>query len=166
MVSPMWRKLLNAPIWGKSPMLLLAHLAPGLWVATALLTVAVRFLPDPVLFAVGVPLILMTALSVFPQTVHDHQLCPRCAANLNQIKRAGVLRAALWTLTRPRPASASSPENEPVIPKHETRLTAIEQTRWQLTKLASALVRDGVPADVVMLDAREGCELATRTRRQ
>lgn len=29
--------------------------------------------------------------------------------------------------------------------------------RWQFTKLAAALVRDGVAVDLVMADAAEGC---------
>jgi hypothetical protein len=49
-----------------------------------------------------------------------------------------------------------------LIPEPEVEISPTDQARFQLTKLASALVIDGVPVDLVMLDAREGCEHATR----
>lgn len=48
-----------------------------------------------------------------------------------------------------------------MIPEPEVELTPQEQARVRLTQLAFALVKDGVPVDLVMLDAREGCNLAT-----
>ncbi|MFB8031327.1 hypothetical protein [Streptomyces sp. NPDC055990] len=51
-----------------------------------------------------------------------------------------------------------------MIPEHETDLTPQQSARWQLTKLAAALVRDGVPVDMVMMDARQGCDLASGQR--
>lgn len=47
-----------------------------------------------------------------------------------------------------------------MIPESEVELTPQEQARARLTQLAAALVMDGVSVDVVMLDAREGCNLA------
>lgn len=47
-----------------------------------------------------------------------------------------------------------------MIPTPEQDLTVDEQARWHFTKLAAALVRSGQPVDTVMLDARQGCELA------
>lgn len=48
-----------------------------------------------------------------------------------------------------------------MIPKSEVALTPVESARWNLTKAAAALVRDhGVSPDLVMLDAREGCDHA------
>lgn len=49
-----------------------------------------------------------------------------------------------------------------MIPRSEVNMTPTESARWQLTKLAASLVRDhGVPVDLVMLDAREGCDHAS-----
>ncbi|WP_228002162.1 hypothetical protein [Nocardia australiensis] len=53
-----------------------------------------------------------------------------------------------------------------MIPEPETDLTPQQSTRWRLTKLAAALVRDGVPVDMVMMDARQGCDLAAGRTRQ
>lgn len=47
-----------------------------------------------------------------------------------------------------------------MIPEPEVELTAEESARWAFTKLAAGMVHGGIPADVVMLDAREGCDLA------
>ena len=47
-----------------------------------------------------------------------------------------------------------------MIPEPEKRITCEEAARFRLTKLAAALVRDGVPEAVVMTDAREGVEAA------
>ena len=51
-----------------------------------------------------------------------------------------------------------------MIPEPETDLTPQQSARWNLTKMAAALVRDGVPVDVVMMDARQGCDLASGRR--
>jgi hypothetical protein len=50
-----------------------------------------------------------------------------------------------------------------VIPDPEQRITCEEAARFRLTQLAAALVRDGVPVDVVMADVREGVELAKQS---
>jgi hypothetical protein len=47
-----------------------------------------------------------------------------------------------------------------VIPPPDTTISLVEQQRWTLTRLAAALVRDGVPTTLVMKDAQEGCDLA------
>lgn len=44
-----------------------------------------------------------------------------------------------------------------MIPEGDKQLTITEQARWNFTKMAAGLVRLGVPMDVVMVDAREGC---------
>lgn len=50
-----------------------------------------------------------------------------------------------------------------MIPEPEVEISPTDQVRFQLTKLACALVLDcGVPVDLVMLDAREGYEHAAR----
>jgi hypothetical protein len=49
-----------------------------------------------------------------------------------------------------------------MIPAQDVPLDAQSLARWQLTKLAAALVRDGVSVDLVMSDCREGCELARK----
>lgn len=49
-----------------------------------------------------------------------------------------------------------------MIPNSDTTLTTEQAARWQLTRLAAALVRDGVPITQVMADAREGCELGAQ----
>jgi hypothetical protein len=51
-----------------------------------------------------------------------------------------------------------------MIPEPEVVLTPEQSARWTLTRLAAALVMDGVPVDLVMLDARQGCELAATAR--
>ena len=51
-----------------------------------------------------------------------------------------------------------------MIPEPETDLTPQQSARWNLTKMAAALVRDGVPVETVMLDARQGCDLASGRR--
>lgn len=47
-----------------------------------------------------------------------------------------------------------------MIPPPDVVLSSAEQRRWELTKAACALVESGVPVDLVMADAREGCDLA------
>ncbi|RSD21979.1 hypothetical protein [Amycolatopsis eburnea] len=54
-----------------------------------------------------------------------------------------------------------------MIPKTDVALTPAERARWELTKAAAALVRDhGVSPDLVMLDAREGCDHAANYLRR
>lgn len=53
-----------------------------------------------------------------------------------------------------------------MFPEPETDLTSEQSARWQLSKLAAALVMDGVPVDLVMLDAREGCAVGQRAARR
>jgi hypothetical protein len=48
-----------------------------------------------------------------------------------------------------------------VIPAAGGNLDGVTLARWRLTRLAAALVRDGVPVHVVMADARQGCDLAS-----
>ena len=48
-----------------------------------------------------------------------------------------------------------------MIPEPEVELTPQQIMRCKLTRLAAALVMDGVSPDLVMLDARQGCDLAT-----
>jgi hypothetical protein len=48
-----------------------------------------------------------------------------------------------------------------VIPVAGGDFDDVTVARWRLTRLAAALVRDGVPAHVVMADARQGCDLAS-----
>jgi hypothetical protein len=47
-----------------------------------------------------------------------------------------------------------------VIPEPDVDLTPEQAARWRLTRSAAALVQSGVSPDLVMLDAREGCDLA------
>lgn len=47
-----------------------------------------------------------------------------------------------------------------MIPEAEEEMTVEQSARWRLTRLAAALVQSGVSPDIVMLDAREGCDLA------
>jgi hypothetical protein len=47
-----------------------------------------------------------------------------------------------------------------MIPEPEVELTPEQVVRAKFTRLAAALVLDGVSPDLVMLDAREGCALA------
>lgn len=49
-----------------------------------------------------------------------------------------------------------------MIPEPEEELTAEQSARWAFTKLAAGMVQGGIPTDVVMRDAREGCDLAIR----
>jgi hypothetical protein len=49
----------------------------------------------------------------------------------------------------------------PVIPPPDVELDVLEQRRWEFTKAAYGLIQAGVPAALVMVDAREGCDLAT-----
>lgn len=49
-----------------------------------------------------------------------------------------------------------------MIPAANTEIDAATAARWELTKMAAALVRGGVPVALVMSDCREGCDLATR----
>lgn len=53
-----------------------------------------------------------------------------------------------------------------MIPEPEVDLTPEQMARATLTRLAAALVLDGVSPDLVMLDAREGCQLAQATLRR
>ena len=53
-----------------------------------------------------------------------------------------------------------------MIPEFEVDLTPQQMRRSELTRLAAALVMDGVPVDLVMLDAGQGCELAQRVARR
>lgn len=46
-----------------------------------------------------------------------------------------------------------------MIPEADQELTAEQSARWRFTRLAAALVQSGVSPDLVMLDAREGCEM-------
>jgi hypothetical protein len=51
-------------------------------------------------------------------------------------------------------------ERRAVIPEPDVELTVEQSARWRLTRLAASLVESGVSADLVMLDAREGCDMA------
>lgn len=52
-----------------------------------------------------------------------------------------------------------------MIPEPEVDLTPEQSARWKFTRLAAALVEAGVPVDLVMLDARQGCDLALARER-
>ncbi len=49
-----------------------------------------------------------------------------------------------------------------MIPPPDVDLDAITSRRWQLTKLAAALHREGVPATTLHTDIAEGVALATK----
>ncbi len=49
-----------------------------------------------------------------------------------------------------------------MIPPADQPLTHQQKLRWDLTKLAAALVHMGVPVALVMQDAKQGCDMATR----
>lgn len=46
-----------------------------------------------------------------------------------------------------------------MIPEPEVDLTPEQAARWRFTRSAAALVQMGISSDLVMLDAREGCDL-------
>jgi hypothetical protein len=49
-----------------------------------------------------------------------------------------------------------------MIPPADAPLSDHDLHRWRFTELAAALVREGVPAETVLSDARQGCLLAAR----
>lgn len=49
-----------------------------------------------------------------------------------------------------------------MIPTSDVTLTPHEQSRWYLTKLVAALIREGIPASSVLADVRDGIRFARR----
>lgn len=49
-----------------------------------------------------------------------------------------------------------------MIPPADVQLDATTRARWALTQHAAAVALLGVPADLVMLDARDGFDLAAQ----